>query len=190
MKQVPLTSLVSSPRKIGGNEQEKITQSIADMIVSDHVPLSIVESKGFRNLVEIVAPDYKVPCRKTIHSRIVRRYDGEKDALMSKLGSVGNVSLTTDTWTSNSTESYITFIEHHIDDQWKMGSNVLLIRAMPERNTGENLTSEEMYVLASLILTGRFKPASMTTPATLSAPATCAKNGRTSYASATPCSSA
>ena len=55
MKQVPLTSLVSSPRKIGGNEQEKITQSIADMIVSDHVPLSIVESKGFRNLVEIVA---------------------------------------------------------------------------------------------------------------------------------------
>ena len=81
--------------------------------------------------MEIVAPDYKVLCRKTIHSRIVRRYDGEKEALTSKLGSVGTVSLTTDTWTSNSTESYIT--EHHIDDEWKMGSNVLLTRAMPER---------------------------------------------------------
>ena len=76
LKQVPLTSFLSSPWKIGGSEQEKITQAIADMIVSEYVPLSIVSSKGFRNLMENVAPDYKVPCRKTIHSRIVRRYDG------------------------------------------------------------------------------------------------------------------
>ena len=42
LKQVPLTSFVSSLRKSGDSEQEKITQAIADMIVSDHVPLSIM----------------------------------------------------------------------------------------------------------------------------------------------------
>jgi hypothetical protein len=35
-----------------------------------------------------------------------------------------SVSLTTDTWTSVATESYITVTEHHLTDNWDMKSNV------------------------------------------------------------------
>ena len=75
-------------------------------------------------------------------SRLIKRYDDERDSLVKELNSVQSVSLTTDTWTSNATESYITVTEHHITDDWEMQSNVLMTRAMPERHTGENLANK------------------------------------------------
>ena len=139
-KQVPMTSFLNSPRKTK-TDSDRITQAIADMIVADYVPLSIVEGEGFRNLMSIVAPDYTVPCRKTVRTRIQRRYDVEREALTSELSEVKSASITTDTWTSNSTESFITVTEHHVTDAWELKSNVLLTRAMPERHTGENLAN-------------------------------------------------
>ena len=112
------------------------------MVVIDYIPLSIVEGEGFRNLMEIVAPDYTVPCRNTIRSRNVKRYDNEKIYLTTELVSADSVSLATDMWTSNATESYITVTEHHIDSEWKMHSNVFMTRAMPERHTGENIATK------------------------------------------------
>jgi hypothetical protein len=85
-----------------------MVQTIADMIVSDMVPLSIVEGKGFQNLMDIVALGYVVPKRKIIKTRVQRRYDAEKEALTSELSNVTSASIKTDTWTSNRTESFIT----------------------------------------------------------------------------------
>ncbi|XP_052278728.1 E3 SUMO-protein ligase ZBED1-like [Dreissena polymorpha] len=140
-KQSSMSSFLSTPKKVSVSESERIACAIADMIVKDYVPLSIVEGEGFRNLMQIVAPDYKVPCRNTVRSRIVLKYESEKEVLSSELASVQSASITTDTWTSNSTESYITVTEHHINSDWDIKSNVLLTRAMPERHTGENLAN-------------------------------------------------
>jgi len=139
-KQVPMTSFLNSPRKTK-TDSDRITQAIADMIVADYVPLSIVVGEGFRNLMSIVAPDYTVPCRKTVGTRIQRRYDVEREALTSELSEVKSASITTDTWTFNSTESFITVTEHHLTDARELKSNVLPTRAMLERHTGENLAN-------------------------------------------------
>ena len=82
--QSSMTLFVNTPKKTTSSQKEKITQAIADMVVLDYIPLSIVEGDGFRNLMEIVAPDYTVPCRNTIRSRIVKRYDDEKISLTSE----------------------------------------------------------------------------------------------------------
>ena len=140
-KQTAMTSFINSPRKTSPNQRENITQAIADMVVSDYLPLSIVEADGFRALMEIVAPDYEVPCRKTIRARIMKKFDDSKDSLRQDLETVSSASLTTDTWTSTSTDSYITVTEHHITDDWRMQSNVLITREMPERHTGVNLAA-------------------------------------------------
>lgn len=89
----------------------------------------------------IVAPDLKVLSRNSMKSRIDKMYTDEKERLINDLGKVSSVSLTTDTWTSNSCKSFITVTEHHIDDCWTMCSNVLVTREMPERHTGENLST-------------------------------------------------
>jgi len=49
---------------------ELITQSICQMITMDMLPFSMVENKGFRKLMSVIEPDYKVPCRNTIIVRI------------------------------------------------------------------------------------------------------------------------
>ncbi|XP_052221657.1 zinc finger BED domain-containing protein 4-like [Dreissena polymorpha] len=101
------------------------------------------------------SPDYTVPCRKTVRTCIQRRYDVEREALMSQLESVPSVSITTDTWTSNSTESFITVTEHHMTDAWDLKSNVLITRAMPERHTVENLAHRLKDCVTEFSLDGK-----------------------------------
>ena len=120
------------------------------MIVQDYLSISLVD--GFRNLMNILAPDYKVPSRNTIRSRICRIYEEQKIKLLSELSSVSSVSLTTDTWTSTATVSYITVTEHHISDDWEIKSNVLCTREMPERHTGENIASKLRSVVSEFDL--------------------------------------
>ena len=138
-KQPSMTSFINTSTKLSAPQSEQITIAIADMIVTDYMPLSVVEGDGFLKLLNIVAPNYKVPCRNTLRARVIKRYDDEKECLIQQISNVSSASITTDTWTSNTTDSYITVTEHHITDDWEMKSNVLMTRAMPERHTGENL---------------------------------------------------
>ena len=48
--------------------------------------------------------------------------------------------LTSDIWTSVSTQSYITITVHFISDNWELCSRELLIREMEESHTGVNIS--------------------------------------------------
>ena len=90
----------------------------------------------------IIAPEFKIPSRNTIKSRIEKVYCDKKDKLTTELDQIEYVSLTTDMWTSNSTKSFITVTEHHIDHKWDLQTNVLVTWEMPERHTGKNLADK------------------------------------------------
>ncbi|CAC5402662.1 unnamed protein product [Mytilus coruscus] len=139
VKQFSIHSFINLPRKLNSDTKEKITLAIAEMVVKDYLPLSFVEGDGFFNLMNIVAPEYKVPTRNTIKSRIAKLYDEQKKRLISEISSAKSASLTTDTWTSTATESYIIVTEFHITDNWELKAYVLCTRAMPERHTGTTL---------------------------------------------------
>lgn len=51
----------------------------------------------------IFAPELKIPSCNTIKSRIEKVYCNKKEKLITELDQIEYVSLTTDTWTSNST---------------------------------------------------------------------------------------
>ena len=85
-KQSSMATFISTPKKqTSATEGEKITQAIVDMIVKDYVPLSIVEGEGFRHLLELLAPDFKIPARNTVRARIVKRYDLDPSCLNNHL---------------------------------------------------------------------------------------------------------
>lgn len=50
------------------------------MVVTDYLPLSVVEGAGFRNLLELIVPDYTVPSMSTVRYRIQKRYEDDKDS--------------------------------------------------------------------------------------------------------------
>ena len=109
----------------------------------------------FFNLMNIIVLEYKVPTRNTIKYRIGKLYDEQKTRLISEIASAQSVSLTTDTWTSVATESYITVTEHHLTDNWDMKSNVLCTRAMPERHNGENIANKLRSIVFEFDLDGK-----------------------------------
>lgn len=138
-RQVPITSFTSPvSRKCDAARTEKITRLIANMTARDMLPLSFVEGDGFKELMHCVEPEYKVPSRKSITTRVEQRYENLATATKEKLEKTEHVAITTDAWTALTTESYMTITCHYIDD-WKLQSAVLQTRCLEERHTAQNI---------------------------------------------------
>ena len=106
---------------------KSITGAITQFIVKDLRPYSVVENEGFRNLVRVMEPKYKLPSRQHFSDTAVPQLyldiAGQvKDSLKGNY-----VALTTDGWTSRATQSYITITSVHIDSDWKVHNNVLQV---------------------------------------------------------------
>jgi len=65
--------------KEGGQKPAKIISAIMYMVCKDNQPLSMVEDKGFVHLMNVVAPNFKIPSRREISRRIFLLYDSMKN---------------------------------------------------------------------------------------------------------------
>jgi hypothetical protein len=60
--------------------------------------------------------------------------------LKEKLISATGIAVTSDIWTSNAMESYLSITVHYISSKWEMESNILKTQHFPERHTGVNIS--------------------------------------------------
>ena len=75
---------------------KKLTESVAEFIVRDLRPVSIVDGDGFLNLMEVAEPRYVVSCRRTIDTVIDKMYCSSKQRICDELSSVSYLGMTTD----------------------------------------------------------------------------------------------
>ncbi|XP_025759223.1 uncharacterized protein LOC106098983 isoform X4 [Oreochromis niloticus] len=54
-----------------------LDQAVLNFIIKDCQPLSIVESEGFRELVQVLEPSYVLPTRKTIKELLAKKHAEE-----------------------------------------------------------------------------------------------------------------
>lgn len=127
--------------KEGGVKSEKIIHAIMFMICKDNQPLSIVEDEGFKYLMKTVSPNFKVPNRRYISSKIFEKYDAMKEIFMKKLKNVQYFTLTTDIWTDIQTRSYIGVTVHFVD-QYKFNAALLRVNELDERHTSEYIATK------------------------------------------------
>ena len=123
-------------RSCPDSKQEKITTALARVITENLLPIAIVESDSLRELLQILEPQYKIPCRQTMTARL----DSMQVALSSKLHDqlktdVESLAITTDIWTSVSNEAYLSFTASYVDKDWNMRTPVLATTHMTERHT-------------------------------------------------------
>ncbi|KAK9073285.1 hypothetical protein SSX86_007609 [Deinandra increscens subsp. villosa] len=98
---------------------ENTRKAIAKKIILDELPFSSVEHEGFKNLMETVCPNFKVPSRHTIARDCGELFLEKKAVLKSFFGnSKARVCLTTDTWTSIQRINYMCLTAHFIDENW------------------------------------------------------------------------
>jgi len=101
---------------------------ILQFIVKDLRPFSVVENAGFKNLLAILEPRYKVPSRQHFSDKALPAlYEQKKIEVKKDLAEASAVALTTDGWTSRATESYRTITSCHIHKDWKMRSYMLQV---------------------------------------------------------------
>ena len=117
-----------------------ISRCVADFIVSDLRPLSVVESPAFCRLIKTLEPRYVMPSRPYFSETLIPQlYEEVKAKVLSEISAATAVSLTTDGWTSRATQSYVTTTAHFIDANWEMKNYVLETVEAEGAHTGENL---------------------------------------------------
>lgn len=130
----------------GGNIASKITNSLLYMIVMDRQPFSVVEDKGFRNVLSITAPLYTVPCRKIITKRIDEKYELLSSKIKSMFSKVDHLCLTTDIWTEPfNTQSYIGVTKQYINfEAMQLECLSLGIKELEKSHNARYISTSEM----------------------------------------------
>lgn len=149
-RQTTMSSFI--PKKITIGDKNKIDNAILNLISWDFQPFSVVEDKGFKNLMQVCAPSYKIPSRKYFSNTLLPAlYEEKKNNLKIKLENEAlSVCLTTDSWTSPVNDSYTAVTVHYIDDNCIM---LLECAEANESHTSEYLAAEILRVVEELTVT-------------------------------------
>jgi len=118
-------------------EEDEVRAMIVRYFIECELPFKHVETEGFKELINAVAPWFKVPCRVTIQRDCMKLYMEEKLKLKALL-SGQRVCLTTDTWTSLQNLNYVCVTAHFIDCDWIMHKKILKFCLVPDHK-GESI---------------------------------------------------
>lgn len=142
-RQSPLSSFGIGPqRPCNESRQEQITALVVKFIVGNMLPISLVDSSTFRELMTFLEPNYNVPHRNTI----TKRMDSQKAELsrqvVEEMEGASAVHMTTDLWTSLANDAYISVTASYIvGDDWELKARTLANVEMEERHTQANIST-------------------------------------------------
>ena len=108
----------------------------------------MAEHEGHNDVLVYLNLDVKLISRNTLKTEVLKVYKREKVRLKNVLAKhLGRVCLTSDLWTSCTSEGYICLTAHFVDDSWKLNSKVLVFHHMPPPHSGVELAQKIMFFL-------------------------------------------
>lgn len=124
-------------------DAEALREAFAEMIIEDELPFAFGEKAGFRKFMSKACPHFIVPSRRTCTRDVVRRFFKEKAKLKKFMtDSCQRVCLTTDCWTSQQLDGYMTVTASFIDENWNLHKKVInffLVKGHKGDDIGKNL---------------------------------------------------
>ncbi|XP_023144302.1 zinc finger BED domain-containing protein 4 [Amphiprion ocellaris] len=138
--------------------QVLISEAIAKMIVRDLQPVSIVENRGFRELLQLLEPRYTPEPQHYIQSQLLPAYAYQAQlATRQALASAHALSLSLDLWRglSGATSGYLGVTCHFLTSDWQMRSALLACLPLTGGNTGSRVLSDFDEVCHSHGVSGR-----------------------------------
>ncbi|XP_078018496.1 E3 SUMO-protein ligase ZBED1-like [Epinephelus lanceolatus] len=144
----PTTAAAFQQLYATNSEKHKtITKAVGVFIAKDMQPYSVVEDTGFRHMMKTVEPRYQVPSRIHFSSKVIPElYEVCRGDIENELRQAPYLALSTDSWTSHATVSYLTVTVHYILD-WEMRGFVLQTHPLYESHTSEHLAEELVHAV-------------------------------------------
>ena len=140
---------VSKPYNSNSKHTEELTLAVTRFIALDMQPFYIVEKKGFREMLQMFDPKYKVPSRKHfVDSEIPKLFSEVKCKMLYCLSDHAEYfAATTDLWTSAANHPYLSFTVHFIDKDWKLQCFCLDTIPLFSGHTGQNIADAIQDIL-------------------------------------------
>jgi len=129
-------------------DQNALREAFAEMLIEDEQPFAFCDKSGFRKFMSKACPRFQVPSRRTCTRDIVLSYFQERAKLKKFFkDSCQRVSLTTDCWTSQQQDGYMTVTASFIDDNWTLHKKVISFFKV-KGHKGEDIGKSLMKSLA------------------------------------------
>jgi hypothetical protein len=108
------------------------------MMALDAEPFAVVDREGFRNLMEVVAPQYVIPSRKYFSEKAMPALHAQvKEAVEKSLEQAESISFTTDIWTNTAKITFISLTGHFIHkEDFSQSVVVLATKPINDSHTG------------------------------------------------------
>lgn len=126
---------------ISDSRSKEIHNAIAEMIAIDNQPISIMENKGFKRLLHLLKPKYKLPGRKYMSEVVIPTiYEKVKNLIKTEISKAKAVSITSDMWTClNNMLSFLSFTAHWLDENFVLQHRVLQMKHFTGSHSGDNI---------------------------------------------------
>ncbi|XP_076383809.1 zinc finger BED domain-containing protein 4-like [Megalopta genalis] len=135
----------------------KQTNRIAEMMITDTKPLSLVDDAIFKKFIHSVDPDCKIPSLAEFSDVIIpKRHEDlmkqlEKNINREIKGGKMTAAFAINTWTS--VDSYVSVEVHYITEDFKLCSYMLAVELLPRNDVSASVHN----VLLSTLETWKFK---------------------------------
>ena len=121
-------------------DPEEFHKLMAVCIVKHELPLQFCEYQGVKDMLSYLNPEVKVFTRRTTKNDVLKLFSNEKERLKHVLQSItGQVSFTSDCWTSINTDGYISLTAHYIDRSWTLRKIILNFSLLPPPHNGVSI---------------------------------------------------
>ncbi|CAF4948123.1 unnamed protein product [Pieris macdunnoughi] len=124
--------------------KKQIDDHLMNLFIWDLQPFSIVEDKGFRELINFAFPNYTIPSRKYFANNLLPGlYEEIKINTKTALNEdAKSVCLTTDMWTSRNNDSYLAVTGHYVDKNFILQSVLLECKVFESSHTALHIAQE------------------------------------------------
>jgi hypothetical protein len=108
------------PQKFGKANQSALNDFLINLVVQDNQAFNITMSQSFLNLVNALNPSWIVPDSHTLRQLVKKKYEYLKRKVKNVVAtSRSKKKYTTDGWSSNQMDPYLSLSCHFIDNDFK-----------------------------------------------------------------------
>lgn len=121
------------------------------------LPICLGETDAFEEYIRIAHnPRFVSVSRQTTTRDLVKYYADCRAKLVEVLGSgVNSVALTSDIWSGNAKEDYLSVVAHFVNSNWQLEKRIIGLRLIDVSHSGENIAERMLAVLEEYALTDK-----------------------------------
>ncbi|CAG8778666.1 759_t:CDS:2, partial [Racocetra fulgida] len=138
-RQSTLDKFVNKPYSRTDQQYLQLTDKIVDFIVCYQLPFSIVDNSYFITILNTFDARYQIPCRQTIRTQILNKYNSMRKIILEELEKPKKVSITCDIWSFVTMQSYLGVTVHFINNEWQLQHFLLDLLPLTRQHTAVNI---------------------------------------------------